>query len=632
MKKGILTFIFLSLFLVNLNIVKAVSCEDLKLKIKYGSYNSDGYYDYYLRPTTMQLSDGSYRYPQFDMVDDAGTVFSSFCRNPNANVCDNKGNTFVCNSEVFEPNEAEIKKTYDAGILAILRGGYSHNNPPTAALTKSLTDTYGADAGYSATSLALRVYEMLWISNSNGKANNNIKNGNRPYNVNKNYTILWRDGEDADEYETRIINAANQINSSYLIPAGYYKGTNLLSVRSWTYNGKNIKDPVEKAAKELIALGLEAALDYQKNGVATLTWNETPVDKIESQETLEDGSITYKRSHTYNFKLEKFDADDAIAKINSITCTNCSSYNVDYTVYVNDEEVGKTFPIDLKAKKDSNNQVKIKIEFTGNTKNYDCSKIDYKINIGYYDDTISTQAFNVTAYGQEKNIDCQEFYLLNAVGVEREAQIANNVKLCNKPTTCKDLEKECTEDHDEDACEEWEDKYEKDCSSQGCTTFVSDSTCKIDASQINIKEGYELGENVCETPENLNVLSCIIDKKDKAGNSYKATNLVDNKYCSVFCKEDYHIELPGDREVNSGRYFSLKASIGGTKTCYSNKIDKETFEIDFKEANQAIITAYNNYQFYNAVVNGKSGGAENRTGATLGTHSHPCGQTCRKPA
>lgn len=112
--------------------------------------------------------------------------------------------------------------------------------------------------------------------------------------------------------------------------------------------------------------------------------------------------------------------------------------------------------------------------------------------------------------------------------------------------------------------------------------------------------------------------SCIIKAKDEAGNSYQ-DQVVSNDYCSVYCKEDYNISLPGAQYANSGKYFKMKNTVvKATRTCYvasakneknTNGINTTKFISDVKELQKKVVDEYNKYieaKEISAVVNDSS--------------------------
>lgn len=80
---------------------------------------------------------------------------------------------------------------------------------------------------------------------------------------------------------------------------------------------------------------------------------------------------------------------------------------------------------------------------------------------------------------------------------------------------------------------------------------------------------------------------------DDVGNDY---TLDQNRYCVVSCKEDYYMTMPTAKLVNAGRYFTFKAEIDGTKTCYTNTIDRDLYNEDIIDIQEKMVNKYNEYK------------------------------------
>ncbi len=180
---------------------------------------------------------------------------------------------------------------------------------------------------------------------------------------------------------------------------------------------------------------------------------------------------------------------------------------------------------------------------------------------------------------------------------------------------CGILEVECAIDPDSPAC----DKMYEYCDVT-CTTEVSKFDCCDYTGDVAhlIVEGDNIPVNI-DGPDNpygcfvkginsqkegaTNTASYNLPgyekvegtKDDTEKNTYTLTQ---NKYCVISCKEDYAMSLPTARLVNAGRYFTFKAEINGTKTCYSNTIDIDQFNIDVNDIVKDMETAINNYLKY----------------------------------
>ncbi len=91
---------------------------------------------------------------------------------------------------------------------------------------------------------------------------------------------------------------------------------------------------------------------------------------------------------------------------------------------------------------------------------------------------------------------------------------------------------------------------------------------------------------ICDEEGNLIIggptdAACVIGHSDEAGYTYQDTSVVEgnNPYCSVWCKEDYEMKMPGinnsnknthdPSNVSSGTYFTLKNTVvKAVRTCY----------------------------------------------------------------
>lgn len=131
--------------------------------------------------------------------------------------------------------------------------------------------------------------------------------------------------------------------------------------------------------------------------------------------------------------------------------------------------------------------------------------------------------------------------------------------------------------------------------------YCKDNKCN-DETKINIPYFCDSGENTMTVEAPSDAKSCIIGGKDEAGNSYKDAS-IKSPYCSVYCKEDYEIKLPGAQYTNSGEYFDLNPTkIKLTKTCYAGGpkgatggIDTEQYIKDIIQEQKDMIDAYNKY-------------------------------------
>ena len=129
-------------------------------------------------------------------------------------------------------------------------------------------------------------------------------------------------------------------------------------------------------------------------------------------------------------------------------------------------------------------------------------------------------------------------------------------------------------------------KYEKECLLTDATTCKPNcepnntlaATCDNfadTAEQIGNVSDINQTATTCNNDENQ-VLSCAVDGTDLVGQeySYEKDNHTfqekrfENKYCSIWCVEDYSFTLPTARYTQSGSAFKLNVGVSGKRSCY----------------------------------------------------------------
>lgn len=176
---------------------------------------------------------------------------------------------------------------------------------------------------------------------------------------------------------------------------------------------------------------------------------------------------------------------------------------------------------------------------------------------------------------------------------------------------CAELEVKCDVLHDQSAC----DKMAEVCDSS-CNTVATTFECCDEANDTLIVSDADDHETTILGPgpdnsESNDIKVCFVTKvdnqcdanghncsnvegiKDQKTNSYSFVDMKGNKYCEVSCKEDYVMKMPTAKLVNAGRYFTFKAEIKGTKTCFTNTINRDEYNKDVSAAQRALINAYN---------------------------------------
>lgn len=190
---------------------------------------------------------------------------------------------------------------------------------------------------------------------------------------------------------------------------------------------------------------------------------------------------------------------------------------------------------------------------------------------------------------------------------------------------CVELEVECALG-DQAACDEYAEVCvnEYECN----TEYTNITACCDESGDLIISTADEVPYEIHGVIEDK-IKLCFITQVDEGaqpiddvGNSYKMETddkVRDNDYCSVNCREDYAMELPSAKRVNAGRYFTFRVGMESKKQCFTNTIDKEKFEADIKDAQEAIVEAANDWLYWQAAY-------ENRTNYqyTYGYEEYGC--------
>lgn len=504
------------------NLVSAKrTCEDINIYGGADFMTNTGY--------VMKTDNGSSNYHLFTLRDEEA-AFAAFCRN--AGYSGGKASDkqqFVCKEVLFDTTtDNETQKAYDAGILSMLKS-YENSGKSTDS--------------YVATNLALRTYEMYWktVQSANGA------NGTGYNHAHQYYNNLWLEDSSIKGKLEKISSYGPQVR----LEAYSTAAKNV----SWEPNAGSI----ESSAKSLVSEALDASIDYLENGAASLTWNEKPI--IKTNKT----SSNYTATVEYTLKVKNFKSSDAFIKIKKLGCSNCNGVSMTATADGSSVSEGSSL---LNGASSGEKDIKLVINLSAPL-SYNCGgKIKLEIELEYYDESISTEAFTLksAACSSSSNDGCQEFYLLYKEDATQEAKLEADVDIC---------------------------KERKD---NNCQTIINNAYCSKDDSEIDVKEGYEVDQTSCSIKsEDENIIKCIIDGEDDNGDSYELTKKIkNNKYCKVFCKEDYKLTLPGQKDTISGRYFTLEASVEGAERCYTGEItDRKKFLADLDVKRKEIIDAWN---------------------------------------
>lgn len=558
MRKISKLLIVLFTFAFGINIVNAADCDSLMLhsdgsfvrEIEKMSWNSGG----------STVSEGKI----FNLKDSNGNIYNANCINPGKNAGANRGgSTFKCVNTVFDSSkklvQTDLKNIYDAGAAYIAASNSSN----------------------AAKDLAMKTFELIAPDKIN--SNNGVNDNSEYSNVIKNFA-------------NRMINdpeVSKKLSSAYGSIHKLYNDT-----ISYSWAGGN-GSQIEQDAKNLIINGLGASINFKNNGAAYVAWNDIPTRENGTSIKNDAGVTNYSSSVSYTFDISNFKNNPMINA--KVTCPNCGTNGVKYTVYVNNEKIGDNYTgeIDFLSKiSNGTGKVILKIEFNGDSRNYSCEELDYAIELKYKDDTIANEVYDMRSLDNYQN--GQNLRVVLGKGVTHTKKIESSIAMCT--LTCKEMEANCkSKGASSSACTEFKKQYPTGC--VDCGMGIVNNYCADPGktSNLNLIEGYEYDSENCTQSNTENIVGCILDNKDAANNSYVDSSL-GNSYCSVSCKEDFHFILPGNINVGSGRYFKLNTDLTATKTCYLNlKVNPDTIANTFVENANKTKELYNKCELSKAL-------------------------------
>lgn len=276
-------------------------------------------------------------------------------------------------------------------------------------------------------------------------------------------------------------------------------------------------DSILTTAQKLFSDGITTA-EKVMNG-------ETTTASVESS-TSSDEQFQYQ-----TIEYKNFTPGEAEMKNFQLSCPDCASNGIEIEKLQYKSSSGWT---DLSSSTNvladissGDGTVELRFKYTLPTNEEDCNSANYKITYEYNDPNLKYIGA-LLVVKTEKN--AQRFYVIQKNENGLTAEIEGTI-------TC----------------------------GEACQTEIIEPSC----------EGS--GEGSIKAPEEIK--KCIIQKNDDAGNTYKYTAAVysNNKYCQVYCKEDYaKIKLdPVIKDVKCGGYFKLTGHLEGKKVCYTGGKTKD---------------------------------------------------------
>lgn len=519
-----------------------VSVINVKAAIKPSSYSTAGYFG---NEAVLNAK-----------LNVNGIDTTAYCHNPGVLAFTDQdvraGNNFVEKRKLGDTKNGTAQNIYDAGLMSILTNDNRDNGNANFSMAKYI---------------AVNLYEQLFPMFNTNANNSSSQVSYLKYIVNN-----------------QIYDSANADLKTLASKMGKY---NIIS--SKMSGAKNCSDSNcgsqsdINSAVSMVKTALKAAVNYANNGEATATIGNAIQKR--TMETDDSGKTIYKDTATHTITIASFGESNGAArsvKLN-FNCADCN--NVTTKFYINDQEITKDLSsIEfLDYTNNGSGMVQLKIEFTGTT----CKDINYTLSTTYTHYTVSRSGYS-TAKCTNSN-KCQGFYVADASSTSRTktTSIDNKISLCQTNGTTSS----CTAKIDNVEC----------------------VACKKNEHDVDIIEGYKYAnDNVCDTSgASLNISECIANDGavDSANHTYKNSELSEDTKshnAGVFCKEDYHLQLPGSILVDTGRYFTLKSSITGTESCYTNNLQGSKTVASTKSTITSLgkqtVDAYNEIQKYKAIA------------------------------
>ena len=512
--------------------------------------------------------------------DNAGTYYDNWYMskftfsNGKISYCHNAGLSSgkATDNQEYEAEELLVNctndtcKAYEAGVIAILREAETNQNYS------------GKNYSYVQTTWALRVFELFWNIDTN--ISKHSKSGSDYIAMHELNYLYFNEFVKDNEIKSITTNINNKISGSGPISLTAKKITDA-TLKKANLDSSSIKfcktdcnqnydctngdytTQVKTNMLKLVKVGLNASFKQANEGSASTSIKKKNTSKTEKETIV-----------NYEIKLNKFKNGNPYYYINA-ECPDCSKNGINMSLYANNQLIDKNTNL-VNFVNNGTGTIRLKVVFNGD--NVVCTKLNYKLNIRYKDETISTVAYKINTKAKCSYKSCQELYMLESTDTEVTKTLEHNTDVCIN-YNCEDLKLMC-ERGNSVACKEFKDKFNSTCAY--CASSVSEVNCSDDDQVVNIIEGKEYtAKDSCVHKNPVNVKQCILNNEDKSGNAYESFS---NNYCSIACKEDYRITLPGIVKTESGTKFSLSVGIKGTKTCYTSKINKQQFNLDYTSA------------------------------------------------
>lgn len=511
--------------------------------------------------TINSLDVGSANYGIYKYTFDNGK-YVGYCEDPQ----NFSGKKYSVSRELGATTNGKTIQNMDAGLLKIISEGYNqYNTSKTISVVtpesapNAISITLSGDELYAATSIAVRAYTTgLFTTGAKGaKYQSAIDMASAHANLGAQWAALYGEYTDNATYGN-----CNGDSNCYKNKVDY----------AWLNKNAmfNYSDPNSASykiiymAQQLFKAGVMDASNKATGSLLTTTVNiefSKKTESISKTDTSEEKYV-YATLKIENLPEKLSDGKDGKVELSMPTCTGCTinSFEAQDGGEYKQVGIGNNIALLLEAKDGvRTGEIKLRIKVTQAVQDQEnCKDATLKIDFKYNTNPQLTGA----TLSDKSNPNSQRFFVLDKQEGDQTGSAQTKIG----------------------------------CSKAACDTEITEPLCDGDAIAT------------VKAPDKIK--SCVINNVDDADNSYQYTSGVDNKYCKVYCKEDYaKIQLePVVKDIKCGSYFKLTSRIEGSKSCYTGgetdasarngekSIDKDQYIQDVIDAQKTMIEGLNLYR------------------------------------
>ena len=517
--------------------------------------------------TINSLDVGSANYGIYKYTFDNGK-YVGYCEDPQ----NFSGKNYSVSRELGATTNGKTIQNMDAGLLKIISEGYNqYNTSKTISVVtpesapNAISITLSGDELYAATSIAVRAYSTgLFTTGAKGaKYQSAIDMASAHANLGAQWAALYGEYTDNATYGSCKGDSncyKNKVDYAWLNKNAMF---NYSDPNSASYK-------IIYMAQQLFKAGVMDASNKATGSLLTTTVNidfSKKTESITKTDTSEEKYV-YATLKIENLPEKLSDGKEGKVELSMPTCTGCTinSFEAQDGGDYKQVGIGNNIALLLEAKDGvRTGEIKLRIKVTQAVQDQEnCKDATLKIDFKYNTNPQLTGA----TLSDKSNPNSQRFFVLDKQEGDQTGSAQTKIG----------------------------------CSKAACDTEITEPLCDGDAIAT------------VKAPDKIK--SCVINNVDDADNSYQYTSGVDNKYCKVYCKEDYaKIQLePVVKDIKCGSYFKLTSRIEGSKSCYTGgetdasarngekSIDKDQYIQDIIDAQVQMIEGLNLYRSAKAAL------------------------------